>query len=177
MSIVEASIPEGLELMETAEGLTIRRTWMNWRIAPMALFAVVWDCFLVFWYHQVLSKPNPPLIAVLFPIGHVAVGISITYYVIASFVNKTDVIISSLGVRTISSPFPWFGNRGVSRVDITEVKARERVGSRGSRSYSVVYVNGERKEKTLVSSLAQDDQAEFMAITIRTALNLKTQDA
>jgi hypothetical protein len=163
--------------METGGGLTIRRTWRNWKLLPMALFAVIWDGFLIFWYHQVLSKANPPLIAVLFPIGHIAVGISITYYVIAATVNKTDIIISSSGVRTVSSPFPWFGNKVIGRTDVTSVRARERVGNRGSISYSVVYVDGERREKTLVSSLAQDDQAEFVATTIRNALSLKAEDA
>ncbi|MES2597542.1 MAG: hypothetical protein V4662_19495 [Verrucomicrobiota bacterium] len=142
----------------------------------MALFAVAWDSFLFFWYSRLLSEPNPPLMAVLFPIGHIAVGFSITYYVLASLVNKTDIVISSSGVRVVTGPAPWLGNKEVRVDDITAVVVRERRGNRGSMSFNVMYADRSRKEKKLVTSLAELDQAEFVAQMIREAIGLKNHD-
>jgi hypothetical protein len=155
-----------------ADGVTVRSVWLTWKIAPLALFAVIWDSFLFFWYSQALSKPNAPLMMILFPIGHVAVGLGITYYLLASLVNKTDVIVSSSGVTVVTGPAPWIGNKVVKADDITQVLVRERAGNRNSRTYAVMYADRNRKEKNLVRSLAESDQAEFIALVIRRTLNL-----
>jgi hypothetical protein len=176
MSTPTPTIPEGLDLLSAANGLVIRKVWLTWKIAPLALFAIVWDGFLFFWYHQVLSQPHPPLVAVLFPIGHIAVGIGITYYVIASLVNKTDIIISSSSVRVAIGPAPWIGNKEVSVDEITEVVVRERSGNRGGKSYTVMYADHARKERKLAASFPESDQAEFVAQTIRDSLGLNPQE-
>ena len=177
MSTPTPTIPEGLDLLSAANGLVIRKVWLTWKIAPLALFAIVWDGFLFFWYHQVLSLPHPMLFTILFPIGHVAVGLGLTYYVIASLVNKTDILISSASVRVATGPAPWIGNKDVSVDEITEVVVRERSGNRGSKSYTVMYADRARKERKLVSYLAESDQAEFVAQTIRDSLGLNPQEA
>lgn len=169
----EPTIPEGLETVPTMNGITIRRVWRSWKIVPLALFAGIWDSFLVFWYVKVLATPNPPLMAVIFPIGHIAVGIGITYYVIASAFNKTDVVISPSGVRVVSGPAPWFGNKEVNAAEIVAVLVRERAGNRGRITYSVMHVDAANKERRLLSYLAESDQAHFIAQTIRDGLGLQ----
>jgi hypothetical protein len=56
------------------------------------------------------------------------------------------------------------------------VVVRERFGNRGSRSYTVMYADRARKERKLVASLPESDQAEFMAQTIRDSLGLNPKD-
>ena len=111
-------------------------------------------------------------ITIVFPLGHVAVGIGITYFVIASLVNKTDVLVSPSGVRVAIGPFPWIGNRDIKLEQMTGVVVRQRAANRGATTYSVMYVDSARREKSLLKSVAQADQAEFIAETIRTALKL-----
>ena len=167
------TIPEGLELVTAQDSLIIRRVWLSWKIAPLAVFAVIWDLFLFFWYSQVLSRPHPPLMAVFFPIGHIAVGLGLTYFVAASLVNKTDIVISGLAIRVATGPAPWIGNKEINVEEITDVLVRERRGSKGSRTFAVMYADRSRKERKLVSSLAESDQAEFIAKMIRETLGLK----
>ena len=177
MSTPAPTIPEGLNLLPAANGIIIRQVWLTWKIAPLALFAIVWDGFLFFWYSQALSRPHPMLFTILFPIGHVAVGLGLTYYVIASLVNKTDILISSASVRVATGPAPWIGNKEVSVDEITDVVVRERSGNRGSTSYTVMYADRSRQERKLVSFLSESDQAEFVAQTIRDSLGLNPKDA
>ncbi len=168
-----STIPEGLDLINGEYGTIIRRVWLSWRIAPIALFAVFWDGFLFFWYSKALAQSDPEFMALFFPIGHVAVGIGLTYYVLASLFNRTDIVISLSGIKVCSGPVPWFGNRDVRREDITDFIVRERSGGRGRRTYAIMYADYSKKERKLISSIPESDQAEFIAQTIRDATGIR----
>jgi hypothetical protein len=169
------SIPEGLDLVASTDGITIRKSWLSWKVAPLVVFAVIWDGFLVFWYSQVLSKPNPPLMAVFFPLGHVAVGLGLTYYIVASTMNRTEVVISPTVVRVYHGPAPWPGNQALRIEEITDVVIRERSGNRGARTFSVMYVDRARKERKLVTGFSESDQVEYIAAMVRDTLGLVTK--
>ena len=162
-----STIPEGLDLIPTDDGAIVRRVWRSWMVVPLAVFAIVWDAFLLFTYSQTLAKPNASLLMILFPIGHVAVGIGLTYFVVASLVNKTDIVVSPAGVIVRSGPAPWVGNKSVRAEEITDVMVRERIGSRNSRTFNVMYADRAHKECKLVTWLIQRDQAEFIARVIQ----------
>jgi hypothetical protein len=110
--------------------------------------------------------------SIIFPIGHVAVGVGITYYVLASLVNKTDIGVSSSGVTVVTGPAPWIGNKSVKAGDIMDVRVRERSGNRNTRTYNVMYADPIRKERKLVTGLGESDQAEFIAQVIRHTLHI-----
>lgn len=166
------TIPEGLNLIPAADGFVIRRVWLTWKVLPLALFAAFWDSFLFFWYSNALSAPHPPLMMVLFPLVHVAVGVGLTYFVLASLLNRTDVTVLPGKVRVHTGPAPWAGNKEVGAQEITALIVRERTGNKGSRTFNVMYVDPARKERKLVSSLAESDQAEFIAQVARQVLRL-----
>ncbi len=179
MSTRQPTIPEGLDLVPAADGAVIRKTWLSWSVLPLAIFVVVWDSFLFFWYSNALAKSNIPWIMIVFPIGHVAVGVGLTYYVIASLFNKTDVIVTLSGVQVRTYPAPWPGNKNVGAGDITDVIVRERARPRRgghSVTYSVMYAGQSRKERKLIS-VSQLDQAEYIANAIRAALNLPGENS
>jgi hypothetical protein len=168
-----STIPEGLDLINDDNGTTIRKVWLTWLVAPLAIFAVFWDSFLFFWYSKALAQPNTEFMALFFPIGHVAVGIGITYYVVASLFNKTDVVISLSGIKVSTGPFPWFGDRNIQREEITDIIVRERSGNRNRRTYTVMYVDFSKKERKLIASIPESDQAEFIAQTIRDTTGIR----
>ncbi|MEO5915183.1 MAG: hypothetical protein ABIS50_13185 [Luteolibacter sp.] len=170
------TIPEGLDEIPDMAGTTIRRKWLTWMIAPLALFAVVWDSFLFFWYTTALSKPGTPWMMILFPAGHVAVGIGITYFVIASLANKTDVILNTSFIEVTTGPFPWIGNKRVMVSDIAGIIVRERCGNQNRKiTYSVMYAGHDRKEKKFLSSLPNREQADFIAARIREITGLTNE--
>jgi hypothetical protein len=171
------TIPEGLDVLTTLSGITIRRTWLTWKIAPLAIFAIAWDSFLIFWYSMAMKSPNTPWIMIVFPIGHLAVGFGITYYVIASLFNKTDICITSSYIESKTAPIPWIGNKKIPVQEITGIIVRERSGNRGSITYSVMYVDRNRREKKFISWLSAKDQADYISNNITDILGIKDEAA
>jgi hypothetical protein len=170
------TIPEGFDVIDAPGSLTIRRTWLTWKIAPLILFVIFWDGFLIFWYTMALGKAHAPLMMILFPLIHVAVGVSLTYFVIASFFNKTDIIIAPTNVRVATGPLPWIGNCEIRREDVSSILVRERSGNRGRISYEVMYADRARKERKLVGYITQSEQARFIAARVRQIFGLVTTD-
>jgi len=167
------AIPEGFELIETAQGKLIRRKWFSWAVIPVIFFAIVWDGFLIFWYGMALaSDGKAPWIMILFPLGHVAVGVGITYFVICSFFNKTDILITSDEVGIITHPLPWPGNKRVPAHGIHDLRVRHRFANRGQARFALMYVDGTNHERKLMSSISHHEQALFIEDKIREMLNL-----
>lgn len=168
-------IPEHLDVLPEVHGIVIRRRWFSWTILALALFAIVWDCFLFFWYFTAMhSKGGIEWLAILFPIGHVAVGIGITYYVLCGFLNKTDIKISPAGLEIKTHPLPWKGNKILNASDIVSVSTRMKHRSYNRNtgpSFEVMYVDPNNRLKTLVGGLSEPEQAEFIAREIQARLN------
>jgi len=171
------SVPEGFELIETAQGTLIRRKWFSWAVIPLLLFAAMWDSFLIFWYGAALmSDGKAPWIMILFPLGHVAVGVGLTYFVICSFFNQTDILITSDEVSVITHPLPWPGSKKVAARDIHDLKVRHRVANRNRSQYALMYVDGTNHERKFLGSISHHEQALFIEDKIRETLNLAQRE-
>jgi hypothetical protein len=163
------SIPEGLDVLQHGDSAVIRRTWFSHTVWFLVFFCVAWDSFLIFWYSMALGphKNAGPmdLMAIIFPIGHVAVGVGLTYFVICTFLNKTDITLSESKLTIRTHPLPWIGNKTVDPADLTNFVIRERSNRNrnGGSMFNVMYVNRQNKECPLVRWLPNEEQAEYVA--------------
>lgn len=160
---LRAPRPEGIVVRETdakftepgyrnapknGGSITIVRRWFSPHFIFLTFFCVAWDAFLVFWYSTATSGPGPfALIAVIFPLAHVAVGVGLTYYTIAGYVNRTTFHLDAHSLTVRHAPLPWKGNHTLAREDIQQLYCEEQVnqGKNGpTRSYylSAVLVDG-----------------------------------
>jgi hypothetical protein len=147
--------------------VVIRRSWFNHLVWFFLFFCIAWDSFLVFWYSMALGGTKGPMsvIALVFPLAHVAVGVGLTYFVLCTFFNKTDVILSSAGLTVRTHPLPWRGNRTIAATDLVSVFYRERTASgrrNSSVSYDLMYVDSSNREQMLVKGLPNEEQAAFL---------------
>ncbi|MCA9050430.1 MAG: hypothetical protein KDA89_16955, partial [Planctomycetaceae bacterium] len=105
-------------------------------------------------------------IMVLFPIGHVAVGVCLTYYTLAGLLNKTEILITSDAVYVRHRPIPWRGNRVVLRESVLEVEL-ENTGVTSSgfsvQSQQAISIHrGDGQQLVLLSGIPQR-QAQYIA--------------
>jgi len=160
----DLSIPEGLDLVEAQDGTTLLRKWRSWKVVPLIFFVIAWDSFLIFWYGMAFTSKEAPWLMIVFPIGHVAVGVGLTYYVLASLFNKTRIVCNPLGVRVRTSPIPWFGgNKMVWTQEIGHLRIRDKYDANNPTTYMVMYADNNRKERRLVAGLPEWEQADFIA--------------
>lgn len=166
-------IPDNIELLEDRGDLVIQRSWRGPHLWFLLLFCIIWDSFLIFWYKMAFGDPNAPLMVKIFPIGHVAVGLGLTYYVIAGFVNKTDIRINPIKLSVLSYPMKWFGNKEVDVDRIKQLYTTEKV-TQGKNGASVTYivniVTKENRQLKLLGGLQTKEQALYIEKKIEEVL-------
>ena len=164
--------PEKIKVERSGMVLTITRRWFAWSILPLLFFCVAWDSFLVFWYHIALTQ-NAPLIMIVFPIAHVAVGVGLTYTVLASFLNSTLIRIDHREIVIQHGPLPWPGNRVIAINDVEQLFCQEKKSSKGISQYSLCAILKGGKRKELLPGLETPQQARFIEQQIEDFLRIK----
>jgi hypothetical protein len=160
----QVAMPRGYELGNDGADLVITRRWLSPKYLFLLFFCVFWDGFLFFWYTTALTK-GAPLMAILFPLGHVGVGVFLTYTTLAGFLNRTRINVNPAEIRVKHYPLPWPGNRVVQRIEIEQLFCEEKL-SRGRNGVSYSYnldavLTGGRREK-LVSGMEKPEDALFL---------------
>jgi hypothetical protein len=170
--MLDVGLPRGLSLERFGTRMRIVRKWFSLKVIPLAIFAMVWDGFLFFWYANALEGGS--LITILFPLGHVSVGLGITYYVIAGFLNRTYIDVDRGRIQVRHRPIPYFGNKKLRSRDIKQLYAKEKIGSdNNAGSFEVFVLTKDKKSISLIKGLESDEQALFIEQEIEKYLRLE----
>jgi len=102
---MQIGLPEQMRLQNHGSHIEITRKWFGLQTIFLTGFALIWDLFLLFWYDKVLQN-DAEIIFNLFSLLHVGVGVGLTYYVIASWFNKTHICVSNLQLAIRHRPIP-----------------------------------------------------------------------
>ena len=171
----DVPMPRAIRVDETDGALRITRRWWSPVFIFLVFFCIAWDGFLIFWYKVALSDDAPWLMA-LFPIVHVAVGIGLTYWTIAGFVNRTEIVVDSRELSVVHKPMPWFGATRLSVDQIDQLYCKQKI-SHGKNGTSVSYQlfaseKGGGKQKIL-SGLMDSDHALFIERRVESYLGIR----
>lgn len=158
-------MPSGIQVEDFGSRLRIVRRWF----APVAFFllffCIAWDSFLIFWYSIAFGDGNAPWIMKVFPVAHVAVGIGLTYYTLALFVNKTEVEVEAGQLSIRHGPLPWRGGGSHDTTQIEQIYCKEKIkqSENGPRSnYELHAVFGDGQSKKLCDGFTEADHALFL---------------
>lgn len=172
MSSPSLPVPEGFQILQQGRNGIIRRRWFTHAAWFLLFFCLFWNTFLVFWY--VMAFRSPPKNAsawlpILFPLGHVAIGLGLLYFVLSLFLNKTDIIFAAHELRVRTHPLPWPGNQVIRATNLAAFLVREReISRKNSRStvYDLLYVDSTNHEQPLVKKLPRREQADYLLQTL-----------
>jgi hypothetical protein len=173
--------PNSIVLDQTASGIRLTYRWFNPMLIFLACFCIAWDGFLVAWYSMGLGgffngAPGPMAwLFFLFPIGHVAVGVALTYYTLAGFVNRTLIDVSHDELQVWNGPVPWKGNKTLSAADVDTIYSTLNVGrSRNNQNlFCVSALLKDGRTATIISSLPSAQEARYIERTIEEFLGLQ----
>jgi hypothetical protein len=159
---------------QTMEGPRFSYRWFSPGFIFLAIFALFWDGFLVFWY-SIATSQEAPLMMLLFPVVHVAVGIGVTYTALAGFYNRTLVCVGGGKLTIRHTPLPWPGNRELQAADLTQLYSEERIiRSRNGvqLKYQLNAITRENRKVALLRNLTAPDQVRFLERTIEESLGI-----
>jgi hypothetical protein len=171
-------IPNNIELLEERGNLVIRKKWFRPSVIFLAIFCVFWDGFLVVWFLGASQMENVPLMHILFPLGHVAVGAGLTYFTIAGFINKTDIIISPMQLQVRIQPMKWPGEGTYYISDIQQLytfKKVRKTKNGTSITYEVRMLDNHEQEKTLIRGLEARSQGLYIEKEIEKIVGIKDE--
>lgn len=173
----DVPIPADMQLDRNGKQLVLSWRWFNFTHVFMLFFCIVWDSFLFFWYSQALStnfNGGFNLIMVIFPLGHVAAGVAITWSTLAGFLNSTYLSASPEQLQVRHSPIWMPGQQSLSSKQISQLFCRERE-SRTRNGVSVsyeVYALLKNNQEVKLVSMSKPEQAAFIEQAIEKHLGI-----
>ncbi len=168
------ALPKGMTFGQTLHGIQITRAWFTPAAIGLLLFCMLWDGFLVFWYIMVVESGTRD-IAMLLPILHVLVGLFLSYFAAASFVNRTRVTVERGVLQIRHVPLPWPAPREIATAQIRQLFCKRHVsrGKNGLRiSWQLWSVTDTGTRHKLLSGL-ELDQALYLEQELEKALGLQ----
>lgn len=170
-------LPKNIELITEYDAIAIRRRWKNVAAYALIFFSLIWNGFMYGWMYLAISKGAWTMAA--FGTIHVAVGIFLIYFTIATFLNKTDIRIDAYNLAVKHYPLPWRGQLKIPVEDIQQVYCKEKITKNNNNSTSVTYelhcIDRSNRSKKLISGLNDSSQARFFETEIEKILGIKDE--
>ena len=156
----------------------MRRRWLSWTLLFLVPFCFVWNSFLVGWY-SIAAGSGASFFMLIFPLGHVAVGLGLAYLVVAMLFNETTISVDRGAVSVAHGPVPWRGNLRLDRSAIRQLYGKKTL-SYGKNGVSVTYALWasltDGRARSLVSGVNLDaDQVLYLEHRIETALGIEDE--
>ena len=166
--------PKGMHLEHTGFDLKITRRWFTPMAIFLTFFAVFWNGFIVFWNYQALSMGA--WFMSLFSLIHVGVGVFLIYWVLTSYLNRTEIIANMEEVSIQHKPLPWPGNKTLYASNIDQLYCKRKI-LRGNKSTTVTYevyaVSDANTSQILVKGLPESEQALFIEQELERYLGIR----
>lgn len=136
-------LPSSVRVEKDGEVYRLIKRWFSAKYIAMLLFVIPWDAFLCFWYSIFFSAggaiDRPPWIFFVFPLGHLAIGIGLTYTVLTGFFNRTVIELTHDELSVWFEPLPWWGEKTYSTKDIKQIFCKEKITTGKNDSTTVQY--------------------------------------
>lgn len=172
----EIPLPPSITFNQTPLGVELRRRWFSAIVFFLIPFCIAWDGFIIFWYSMAFGDAHSPWIMKVFPLAHVAVGVGLTYFVLATLFNSTSIAATNGRLRVTHGPVPWLGNIEVGGSDISQLFCKELVRNNKngqSYHYEIWAVLRDSTTRKVVGAGLTMEQALFIEQKMERALGIK----
>lgn len=169
-------LPKGVEVDEQNGKLLISLKWFRWSNLFMTFFTIIWDCFMIVWFGVSIGTGAYGM--ALFGSLHGAVGIYLTYTVLANYLNRTRITVDREYVTVKIGPLPWPGNHHIRSSDITQLYSKSvmtRNRNSSSEHFEVHAVLKNRTHLCLAKTLEEMEQAFYIEQKIEDFLKIEDE--
>ena len=179
----ETDLPKGFEINYFDKYMHIIRHWHGFGTFSLILGTLVFNGVWIandFW--SVLMSDRELLLR-LFSLTFIVIGAVLPYFVIASWLNKTNIYVSKEAIEIKHEPIPWLGNKRIETKNIKQLFVREKGGNSQSMTstsnkpprYSVVAITYDEQPFNLIKGLPRSNQAFFIEQKIEKYLGIQDE--
>ncbi len=173
-----AAPPPGIEAHTEGEDLVLRWRWL--KVGPdlfgLAAWVLFWNGFLVVWYAMAFTMlfngEEDAVLAVVFPLIHVAVGIGAAYLLVATLVNRSEIRVGPAHITVRHGPLPWSGPAPIPTGAVDQLYVVRNRNKQGGVTYDLVARRVDRTSDALLSGIGDDVQARFLERRIEAHLGI-----
>ena len=172
-------MPDLFKISRGGGSLEIRWRRFQAQTIFILFFAAIWDGFLVLWYSIALSETMPDgvsFMTVVFPLGHVAAGVLVTYIGLVGLLNTTTVRVDGVSLTVSHSPLPAWPRANLRSHDIEQLYASRKVtrGKNGTTvTFQVMAVTRTNRAVKLLDNLSSLEQALWVEQEIEALLRIR----
>lgn len=171
---MDIGLPEKLQLETFSDYIHISRKWFGLQFIILTLFTLFWNGFLIHTY--LLMGDEASLTMKSMPLLHAAVGIIMAYYVLAGWLNTTNIFVSRESLEINHKPLPWLGNKKLKSADLKQLYTKEKVSRKNNSNhvtYEVHAILHNGKNIKLLSGLESSEQGLYIEQEIEKYLNIE----
>ncbi|MCP4752358.1 MAG: hypothetical protein GY866_15805 [Proteobacteria bacterium] len=167
-------LPGSIKLRKEDGSLKIEYRWLSSQLMYLTPFCLAWDALPVIWYVRTsMLESNPGML--LYLIVHLLVGIGLTYYCLAGFLNKTTVSVADGNLQVRDTPLTFLRNMAIPNDQLDQLYAMEKV-HRGRKiswsSYEVHAITKPGRIVRLVAGLNNSEQALYIEQVVEDHLGI-----
>jgi hypothetical protein len=172
--------PQKYHVEDESAGLRIWWRWFHPIVFILLPFAIAWNAFLFGWYGMAASDMGGApmfmrVIFLVFPIGHVAVGVGLAYAVLAMLLNRSDVLVERGVLSVTHGPLPWPGAT-LNSDDVEQIFCTQNKNKGNNDAQPSFNVQARLKDgsvKTLLSNVTTPEEALYLEQTIEKHLRIR----
>lgn len=171
--------PKSVKVKRRGSEFTLSRSWWAPQHWFIVFFCIAWDSFLFYFYYEAYNNfletgwDGFDWFSVIFPIAHLAVGVWLTYALLATVFNTTNLILGSRDFTLSHGPLPWAGNLSLPKRELSQLFVVEKRGGEGGSTFGLYAL---LKDETRVHLLSQNislDEARFIEQTLEEHLGIE----
>ncbi|MEM7018176.1 MAG: hypothetical protein AAF512_12655 [Pseudomonadota bacterium] len=166
--------PKRISIDYASGGLVIARKWFRPLFIFLTFFAIFWDGFMVVWYYIAITEQEWVMGA--FGTLHALVGIGLTYYVIAGYLNTTFIAVNVRELKITHRPLPFPGGKKLRSADIRQLFCKEKINRNKNgtyRTYELHALTAQGKRMKLLDGLPEPEEALFLEQEVQRFLKIK----
>jgi len=163
-------IPESLRLTENFGELIIEFDWSRLTGIILLLFSFLWNGLVLFMATKI---PTEFLFVLTFP---VTVGLFLFYYALTLLKNKTVITCTNDELSIKSGPLPVFGNKKISKGDITQLYFAENITRNKNGTvitYDLFMLDVTNRSKRIIKNLPNTEAASFIESKVEKFYKIK----